>query len=160
MYKRGENMLREFFDKFYDRKVIPKSLEQLFKIRLEDGLKLGGKIDRVDETKQGRLEIIDYKTGRKPSDKRLKNDLQMTVYALAAADKGIYDKKPEDVTLTFYFLESKEKYTSQRTSSQMEEAKKKILDTAKEISSSDFRPKVGPWCDFCDFRLICEAWQE
>ncbi|MBI2404981.1 PD-(D/E)XK nuclease family protein [Candidatus Gottesmanbacteria bacterium] len=41
----------------------------------------------------------------------------------------------------------------------MEEAKEEIAKKAEEISKSDFRPTPGRHCDFCEFRLICEAWQ-
>jgi DNA helicase-2/ATP-dependent DNA helicase PcrA len=159
MRKRGTDMLSGFYDKFYDPEVVPFSLEQIFKIRLTPTLKIGGKIDRVDKTAENTLEIIDYKTGKRPNEKEIKDNLQMTVYALAATDVGIYNRKPEEVILSFYFFDAHEKVSSTRTKEQLEEAKKKLLDKAEEIATSNFEPKVGPWCDFCDFRLICEAWQ-
>jgi len=159
MKDRGHIMLQAFFEKFYDPDRKPKSLEQIFKIKLTPTLKIGGKIDRVDETLEGKLEIIDYKTGKRPSDKEIAGNLQMTVYALAACDSGIYNKKPEEVILSFYFFDAQEKVTSTRTKEQLEEAKDKLAQKAQEIASSDFPPRVGKWCDFCDFRLICEAWQ-
>ncbi|MBI3379507.1 ATP-dependent helicase [Candidatus Gottesmanbacteria bacterium] len=159
MKKRGIDMLTQFYDKFYDPKIVPKNLEQVFKIKLSPNLKIGGKIDRVDETHDGKLEIIDYKTGKKPTEKQIKENLQMTVYGLAATDKGIYNRTPDEVILSFYFLGTQEKVSSTRTNDDLEEAKKILMNKAEEISTSDFKPKVGPWCDFCDFRLICEAWQ-
>jgi DNA helicase-2/ATP-dependent DNA helicase PcrA len=159
MKKRGEEMLKAFYEKFYDPNVVPKSLEQLFKIKLTKTLKIGGKIDRVDEMFSGKLEIIDYKTGKRPKEKEIEENLQMTVYALAATDKGLYNKKPEEVTLSFYFLGTQEKISSTRTGKQLNEARKKLIEKAEEIARSSFKPKVGPWCDFCDFKLICEAWQ-
>ncbi len=121
--------------------------------------KIGGKIDRLDQLPNSKLEIIDYKTGRRPTDKEIRENLQMTVYALAANDPGIYNKKPEDVILSFYFFGTQEKVSSTRTGEQLKEARKKLIEKAEEIETSDFVPKVGRWCDFCDFRLICEAWQ-
>ncbi len=158
MKKRGIKLLTIFYEKFYNPKVIPQSLEQVFKIRLTPTLKIGGKIDRVDLTEDGKLEIIDYKTGKRPTDKEIKENLQMTVYGLAATDTGIYNRKPEEVIFSFYFFDPHEKISSTRTKEQLEEAKKKLIAQAEEIATSEFPPKVGPWCDFCDFRLICEAW--
>jgi len=157
MKLQAKRMLKAFYQKF-DHKLVPKDLEQPFIIKVSPNLKVGGKIDRVDELKNGKLEIIDYKTGKTWEQKELDSSLQMTVYALAASDKGIYDKKPEDLILTFYFLDSGQKKSTQRTKEQLEEAKKAIEEKAKEIQLSLFEPKPSKLCDFCEYKLICEAW--
>ena len=157
MKVQAKRMLTAFYQKF-DHQLVPKDLEQPFIIKVSPDLKVGGKIDRVDELKDGKLEIIDYKTGKTWEQKELDSSLQMTVYALAASDKGIYDKKPEDLILTFYFLDSGQKKSTQRTKEQLEEAKKEIQNKAKEIQQSLFEPKPGNLCDFCEYKLICEAW--
>lgn len=159
MHQRGEIMLTAYYDKFYQEKVIPLELEQLFTIRLDKKLKIGGKIDRIDSLGGGKIEIIDYKTGKIKSSKDIEDDLQMTVYAMAATDKGIYHKKVEQVVLSFYFLGNQEKISSTRTNEQLVKAKDRLTKIAGEIESGKFEAKVGPWCDFCDFKLICEAWQ-
>ncbi|MBI4999500.1 ATP-dependent helicase, partial [Candidatus Gottesmanbacteria bacterium] len=156
MKKIGQRMLSDFYDKF-EAKTIPKDLEQPFIIKISPDLKIKGKIDRVDE-KEGKLEIIDYKTGRVLDQKDVDKSLQMTIYALAATDKGLYGKKPEEVVLTFYFLDTIEAKSTKRTAGELEKAKKDLLEKAKEIEKSSFEPTPGVWCDFCDFKLICEAW--
>lgn len=158
MKKRGQRMLSDFYKKTHDPKRIPKELEQTFVIKASPSLRIGGKIDRVDEWR-GKLEIIDYKTGRTFDQKDVDKSLQMTVYALAATDKGIYGKKPEVVTLSFYFLDSGEKKSTKRIAKQLKEAKKELVEKAKEIEKSSFEPIPGIWCDFCDYRLLCEAWR-
>jgi DNA helicase-2/ATP-dependent DNA helicase PcrA len=157
MKKQGQRMLTDFYRKF-DPKVIPKDLEQPFVIRVNPKLKVGGKIDRVDE-KKGKFEVIDYKTGKVMDQKKIDKSLQMTVYALAATDKGIYGKKPGEVVLTFYFLDTGEKKPTKRTAEQLEQAKKELIDKAKEIEKSDFKPTPNHMCEFCDFKLLCEAWR-
>ncbi len=159
MKDHGKELLIGFYEKGYDPKKIPKDLEQSFKIKITPMLKLGGKIDRVDALENNKIEIIDYKTGQATKVKNPANDLQLTVYAMAATDEGIYKKKPEDVIVSFYFFEGQEKISSTRTKEQLEKARETIAQKSEEISRSDFRPTPGKHCDFCEFRLICEAWQ-
>ncbi|MGB9911667.1 MAG: ATP-dependent helicase [Microgenomates group bacterium] len=155
--EKGEEILRNFFRKEFNPKKIPKFLEQSFVIKLSPQLKIKGKIDRIDEEGE-KLEIIDYKTGKSWEQKEVDKSLQMTVYALAVTDQGIFAKKPENVVLSFYFLETGEKKSTVRTKEQLEEAKKELLKKAKEIEESNFEPRPSNLCDFCEYRLLCEAW--
>ncbi|MCL4382221.1 MAG: ATP-dependent helicase [Patescibacteria group bacterium] len=155
--KEGIKMLEEFY-KRADLKIVPKDLEKSFSLKMTPDLKIVGKIDRIDEH-NGRLEIIDYKTGKVSSQKDIDQSLQMTIYALAISDKEFYHQKPEDLLLSFYFLETQEKKSTKRTTPDIEKAKEEIIEKAKEIAKSDFPAKPGPLCAFCDFKLICEAWQ-
>jgi ATP-dependent helicase/nuclease subunit B len=56
-----------------------------------EGIRLSGRIDRIDE-KEGKLEVIDYKSGKYPdTDKEPKEsdvDYQLSVYALLAGELG------------------------------------------------------------------------
>lgn len=158
MKKEAVWMLRKFYDKGYDPDRLPKFLEQQFVIKAKKGLRIGGRIDRIDETKLG-MEIIDYKTGRVMEQKDLDKSLQMSVYALAATDPGVLAQKPEDVIFSFYFLGTGEKKSTTRTKEQLIQAEKDLVKKAKEMEKSQFQPKPGVWCDFCEYRLICEAWR-
>ena len=159
MKKHGIELLEGFYDKGYDSTRIPKDLEASFKIRITPTLTLGGRIDRVDELPDGKLEIIDYKTGQAPKTRDPGRDPQLTVYALAATDAGIYQKNPDQVIVSFYFFENQEKVSATRTVDQLTAIKEDVARKAEEIATSDFRPTPGKHCDFCEFRLICEAWQ-
>ena len=158
MKKHGKDLLEGFFDKGYDPKIIPTALEEPFKLRITPALTLGGKIDRIDTLKDGTMEIIDYKTGTAPKTRDPGKDLQLTVYAMAGADEGVYKKAPEKVIVSFYFFEDQEKRSATRAREQLEQGKQDITKIAEDISRSDFHPTPGRHCDFCEFRLICEAW--
>ncbi len=150
MKRHGRELLEGYFDKGYDSKVIPTGLEEPFKLKITPTLTLGGKIDRIDTLPDGTVEIIDYKTGTAPKARNPKKDLQLTVYAMAGGSKK--------VIVSFYFFEDQAKVSATRTKEQLAEAKDEIAKRADEISRSDFRPTPGKYCDFCEFRLICEAW--
>lgn len=158
MKRHGVELLEGFFDKGYDPKVVPTALEEPFKLRITPTLTLGGKIDRIDTLKDGTMEIIDYKTGTMPKTRDPAKDLQLTVYAMAGADEGVYKKAPEKVIVSFYFFEDQEKRSGTRTHEQLAAAKEEIAMRADDISRSDFHATPGRHCDFCEFRLICEAW--
>jgi len=155
--KEGEKILRSFYQKEFNLKIIPHLLEHPFVVKISPDLKIGGKIDRVD--KLGKvMEIIDYKTGKTWEQKEVDNSLQMSVYALAAINLGIFEGKPEEIILSFYFLESGEKKSTRRTSQQLSLIKEELIKKAKEIQESKFEAKPSNMCDFCEYRLLCEAW--
>ncbi len=158
MKKEGKEMLKKYFTTYHDGKTPIIGLEKLFKIRFGENTFITGKIDRVNQTADGGIEIVDYKTGKKPDDKELKKSLQLSMYALAATDKGLYGKELDKVTLTFYYLQGMEKISMKRTTHEIEEVKDSVAKTIEEIRTSTFTPKVGPWCNFCSYKLICEAW--
>jgi CRISPR/Cas system-associated exonuclease Cas4 (RecB family) len=78
---------------------------------------------------------------------------------LAAVDPGLYNTDPAKMRFTFHFLNEGVKISTTRTVSQLNKAKKEIEQVAAEISRSDFVPSPGRWCDFCDYRLLCQAWK-
>ena len=45
-----------------------------------------GRVDRVDELPDGSFELIDYKTGRPKSEDDLRDDVQLSLYQLAARE--------------------------------------------------------------------------
>jgi DNA helicase-2/ATP-dependent DNA helicase PcrA len=166
-YKRGEAILLGYFKKEFDKKNLPLVVEKMFKVPLrkgkggtrEDFLMIGGRMDRVDE-KNGKIEIVDYKTGENvPSQRTVDNDLQLSLYALAATSikEAPFDKKPEEVGLTLYYMDDQKKITTTRTSEDLKKAKEKIFKIRKEIEESDFRCSGHMFCDNCEYSLMCRA---
>lgn len=158
MQQQGKDMLTTFYETYHQKELNVQDLEKLFKIKIADEIYLSGKIDRVDQKGEG-IEIIDYKTGRKPDDKELQKSLQLAIYARAASDKALYNKPLEQITLTFYYLQTNEKFSIQRTSEDIEAVEGTIINTVNEIKKGEFPAQVGIWCDYCPFKMICEAWQ-
>ncbi len=159
MKKHGELLLSEYFQKGYDPKTKTIAVEQAFKVKITPDITLGGKIDRVDRKSDGTLEIIDYKTGAAPKKRDPQEDFQLSIYALAATDKGVYDTAAEKMLVSFYFFEGQERVSGTRTSEQLKRVKEEIVTAAQEINKSSFLPTPGMHCAFCEFRLLCEAWK-
>ncbi len=143
----------------FDEKNLPLALEYSFNFFIEK-LKIVGIMDRVDSLKNGEIEIIDYKTGNKlPTQKELDNNLQLTIYAIAATNvkEKFLNKKADKVKLSLYFLEKEKKLTTTRTKKQLEEAKKEIVKIADEISNSNFKCNKSPLCKRCEYKMLCDA---
>ena len=159
--KEGRDMLVNYFKTFHSKSLNILDLEKAFKIKIGSGedVFINGKIDRLDSTSKNGIEIIDYKTGKIQEEKKLKNSLQLSIYLLAATDKGLYNKKLSDVSLTFYYLQENQKITVDQTEETLQKAKENILEAVENIKSENFKPKKGPVCNFCQFKMICEAWQ-
>jgi len=121
-------------------------------------LKIGGRIDRIDQLPDGRIEIIDYKTGSNiPNEKKLKEDFQLTFYALAAINikDEIFNKSPDEIVLTLYYVESNKKLSTSRSKQDLEIAREKILKKVEEIQYSNFYCNGGIICKSCEYKMVC-----
>ena len=160
MRRRGSGYLEEYFDRAYEPRVTPLVLEQPFTVPIKARgrtIKIGGKIDRVDQLPGGRIEIIDYKTGRVPSKREMDTSLQLSMYAIAATEVAVlpFGKKPEDVVLSLYYFDVQEKISTTRTSEQLTAEKEKIISVAGDIEASDFRCSGNQLCTACEYQLFC-----
>ncbi len=163
-FEKGKLYLAGFLKQEFNPRNLPVLMEEPFNIFLDDkkekGLRIGGKIDRVDCFPDGTIEIIDYKTGATiPSQKEVDQDLQLSFYALAATNIPYepFAKKPEQARLSLYFLDQQEKLTTTRTAKQLEEAVKEIFKIRKEIEKSDFKCSQNIICEKCEYSLLCRA---
>lgn len=159
MKNEAKLILSNFFDKFHNPKKEILFLEKKFKIKINPQINIIGKIDRIDKIENNKIEIIDYKTGKIPSEKEIENDLQLPIYALAIKKNILPQIRLNQIILTFYYLSENKKITKIIKQKQLNQVKNKIKTIIEEIYQSDFPPRVGPWCDFCPFNIICPAWQ-
>lgn len=159
MKKEGEKILINFYEKFHHQNINIIGLEKKFKVKINNQISVVGKIDRIDKIEKGKIEIIDYKTGKVPEEKEIDKNLQLPIYALAVKNIFSDNKRLDNIVLTFYYLSENKKISKVITNKEILKVKKKIVDIVESIKKSNFLPKVGPWCDFCPFQMICEAWQ-
>ncbi|MDP3941239.1 MAG: ATP-dependent DNA helicase [bacterium] len=158
--KGAKDLLAAFMKENQKEPHLPAETELSFQF-LIDNIKIIGRFDRVDKIDDKTIEIIDYKTGRNaPDEKKLKNDLQLTMYALAATEikNPLFNKTPENVILTLYYIEQNKRLTTTRTKEQLETAKKLILEKVKEIQTSDFHCTGGRLCQDCEYKMLCSTY--
>ncbi len=161
-FEKGKNFLKNYLRDAFDPKIKSIYLEFPFQFRMlsrDKVLKIGGKIDRVDQLADGKIEIVDYKTGKESNENKLNDNLQLTVYALAATElrDPNLNKKPQDLLLSLYFLETGRKMTTTRTAEQLEKAKSQLWEIADKISVSDFTCVGGNLCKICEYKMLCST---
>lgn len=162
-YQKAKTILLDYVTQYFDSKKLPLLLETPFTFNLNKGdgwLKVAGRIDRVDQTQDGRIEIIDYKTGNNvPTEKELLKNLQLTIYALAATKiRGtIFNRQPEEVILTLHYLEQNKKLTTTRTKEQLQQAEQEILEKVRQIETSDFNCSRNFFCGQCEYNMLCST---
>jgi DNA helicase II / ATP-dependent DNA helicase PcrA len=131
----------------------PLLLEQPFSLRV-DGLRLTGRIDRVDRHPDGSYEVIDYKTGSAKKAVELQRDLQLSVYALAAREVFRFDP----LSLSYYYLETSERVTVDKPQERLEEDRQTIVNVAEGIRAELFPARPDRMkCGGCDFRMLCPS---
>lgn len=160
-FEKGKDYLRGFLKEGFNPKNLPVSLEQPFIVPLGRGLRIGGKIDRIDALPGEMIEVIDYKTGATiPTQKEVDMNLQLSLYALAATGipEAPFGKKPEKIKLSLYFLDTQEKISTTKTAKQLKEAVNEIFKVKDEIEKSDFSCSGHMFCQKdCEYSLLCKS---
>jgi DNA helicase-2/ATP-dependent DNA helicase PcrA len=154
---KAERFLTQYLESDLEISGKPFLVEKPFSFYPNKTLKVIGKIDRVDDLGDGRIEIIDYKTGKPPTKSELNKDLQMDIYALAAVDPGILNRKINEVLLTFFYFESNSKLTTTRTAADLDSARKEILEIRDQIEASDFSCSRNRFCESCEYKILCNS---
>ncbi len=136
----------------------PIFIERGFSFKVEPTLRILGKMDRVDDLGNGKIEIIDYKTGANiPRQSDLDKNMQMTIYALASVNPGILGRKIEQVKLSFYYFDKASKMTTYRTPEQLSIAVTDLLKIREEITQSDFTCSQKIICKDCEYKMLCNS---
>jgi DNA helicase-2/ATP-dependent DNA helicase PcrA len=160
-FNKGKLYLAGFLKQGFNLKTSTIALEQPFTVPLGKNLKIGGRLDRVDVLEDGGIEIIDYKTGATiPTQKEIDKNLQLSFYALAATKIPTepFGKTPDEVTLSLYFLDTQEKFSTTRTVKDLEKASEEIFKVREEIEKSDFKCSGHMFCQTgCEFSLFCKS---
>lgn len=126
---------------------------------LEDGLKIGGFIDRVEHAPGAGTRISDYKTGKKPGA-RFEDDalFQMYFYALVWQLEHA-GEIPKQVKLLY--LKDAGLIVREPTAEILEQIKADILKIWEDIQTcqreGSWEPKTSKLCDWCNFKEICPA---
>jgi RecB family exonuclease len=130
---------------------VPAALEHKFLIDL-GFCDLSGVIDRLDRDSNGGFEIIDYKTNRRlPPARRLRDDLQLPLYQIAA--QRIWEVPVSKVTFHYLMMDHRSSFFI--TPDREQEALAAVRGVARRIATEDFSPCKNNLCPWCDFNGEC-----
>jgi DNA helicase-2/ATP-dependent DNA helicase PcrA len=145
--------LLRYHERFQDEDGEPVWFERAFAFRLGPHL-LRGRVDRVDKLPGGGYELIDYKTGRPKSATQLREDVQLTLYAVGARESW----QLEAAHQAYYYVLDDEKVPVERTAEDRDWITDTVFEVADGILGQGFEPTPS-WsaCSMCDYRIACPA---
>jgi len=118
---------------------------------------LRGRVDRVDrlgDVEDGVYELIDYKTSRPKAARHLKDDVQLSLYALAARE----DWGLESSRQAYYYVLDDRKVPVPDGDTSAESVKQTVLEVGEGILAQEFEPTPShAACSICDYRIVCPA---
>ena len=111
-------------------------------------------MDRVDRLPGEGYELIDYKTGRPKSATQLKDDIQLSLYAVGAREAW----QLEAAQQAYYYVLDNEKVPVPRGEADADWIKDTVLEVAEGILGQGFEPTPSyAACSMCDYRIVCPA---
>ncbi|MDO8621475.1 MAG: ATP-dependent DNA helicase [Candidatus Levybacteria bacterium] len=151
-------ILEEFYKKEYNPKTKILGLEMPFNFMLKNGVKVFGKIDRIDKKGNG-IEIIDYKTGQDNPKAHEAHELQLAMYALAATriKDSVLNRNPKDIALTLHFLEGNTKKSMNFKQEDLDKLENELIQKIAEIEKSDFKCSKNMLCVTCEYKMLCST---
>jgi DNA helicase-2/ATP-dependent DNA helicase PcrA len=154
--KAGREQLEAFHRRFTAAPPEVLHQEKTFELPLEHNVVVTGRMDQVNRLSELEIEIVDYKTGRPRDAKKAAEDLQLSIYALAARE--VLELAPG--RLVFHNLVNNETVHSTRDAKSLSATKARIAEVADRIRAGDFLARPGFACGYCDYKPLCPAHEQ
>lgn len=151
-YHYGKNMLKKYYQRAFlidDSETI--ELEKEFLIKFNEEIHFRGYIDRISKQPNGKLRLVDFKTGKRV--KRPINDMQLCSYAIWA----FKEYKEDEIEIVFEALKHEKTMISRIKRSKIPIIKEKLLiDINNIISTKNFVANPTKLCKWCAYNEFCD----
>ena len=151
-------LLASYFTLEDPRRLEPAEREVLVETVLPSGVRLKGFVDRLDRASDGRLRVVDYKTGKSPREEfEGKALFQLRFYALVLwRSTGVLP-----TMLRLYYLADREVLDYLPDERDLLGLERQVdalgRAIAKARETGDWRHKPSKLCDWCAFQSLCPA---
>jgi len=157
--KRGERLMKKFFEWWNTEKRQVVGIETSFKVDL-GGVVLSGRVDRIEKfgprTSDRELRVIDYKTTSPRSQSEVDADLQLSIYALAC--KELFGEYPEELVMLYLSEDGVVEVKTERSEGQLRDAIKQISSINQLIKGGEFKPRPSAEaCRRCSYKGVCDV---
>jgi DNA helicase II / ATP-dependent DNA helicase PcrA len=136
----------------------PRKVEAPFVLAV-GGRIVRGRIDAVYE-RDGYLELVDFKTGRRPAPGDAGATVQLDLYALAALDA--WGAAAPALRTTYCYLRAEgpaELDSYDWDAARVAAVRARLDEHLKAIDAGMWSATAGAWCERCDFVEVCPAGQ-
>ncbi|HVX70052.1 MAG TPA: PD-(D/E)XK nuclease family protein [Mycobacteriales bacterium] len=149
-------LLDSYFALEDPRRIEPADREVLVEATLPSGIHLKGFVDRLDRSPAGDLRVVDYKSGKSPSELfEGKALFQLRFYALVLwRTTGVLPR-----LLRLYYLADREVLDFSPDAADLESLERQLEAIAAAIvkarETGDWRHKPSKLCNWCSFQSLC-----
>lgn len=156
-FTEAEKLISQWFHMENPQQLQPVAREEYVKAVVE-GVELRGFVDRIDQAPDGRVRLVDYKTGKAPAPRwAQKAHFQMQFYGLV-----VYRSRQLLVDeLMLVYLGNSRFLRYSPTREDLERTEKQVLSIWDEIvrthEKDDWRPRKSRLCDWCNHQALCPA---
>ena len=152
--EKGYEALRRYHARLQREPGTPMWFERSFNFRLGPH-HIRGRVDRVDRIAAAdgeSFELVDYKTSRVKVPDELSEDIQLSLYALAARE----DWKLEAVSLAYHYVLDDTKVAVHRGPEGLDAVTETVLEAGDGILAQRFHATPSrAVCTTCDYRITC-----
>ena len=114
-----------------------------------------GRVDAVYE-RDGRLELVDFKTGRPHAGSDGAAEVQLDLYGLAALQA--WAAEPHRLRTTYCWLRTDGPPVVESADwdeDVVERVRRRVARTLDALAAGRWHPSPGRWCTGCDFQAVC-----
>jgi CRISPR/Cas system-associated exonuclease Cas4 (RecB family) len=158
LFEKAQTALSRYHERLRDQDSEPVWFERQFDFRVGPH-HVRGRVDRVDRVagdagSEPEYELIDYKTSRPKTAEQLSDDVQLSLYALAANE----DWQLPSSRQAYYYVLDDLKVPVRRDADDAESVTDVVMAVGEGVLAQEFEPTPSPAaCSMCDYRIVCPA---